>query len=115
MKTIKEVIEDIKNKLEPMNIPIYYIKINDIVEYPHIVIIENRRQPLTENMIDKVYESTIEVDYVSNKIPINFYEIYDIRDEMINLLQDDYEVIVSDLEMGDEDWIIHVLLKVKVI
>ena len=88
---------------------------NDIVEYPHIVIVENKRRPMSENMIDKVYESFVEVDYVSNKIPIDFYEIYDIRDEMIDLLQDEYEVIHSDLEIGDEDWIIHVLLKVKVI
>lgn len=115
MQTIKEVIEDIKDKLEQLNVSIHYVKINDISKHPHIYIIEQKRRIISEDMVDKAYESTIEIDYVSNKVPANFYELYDIRDSIVKLLEDDYNIYLTELEIGDNECIIHLLLKVKVI
>ena len=114
MKTIKEVIENINLKLQPLNVSTYYIKMNEVVKFPHIVIVEGRRRPYSEGMIDKAYESHIEIDYVSNKFPINFYDIYDIRDNIANLIQNDYEIVSEDIEVGDDRWIIHILITVNV-
>ena len=114
MRTIKDVIEDLNLKLQQLYISTYYIKMNDILKYPHIVIVEGRRRPKEKGMIDKAYESHIEIDYVSNKFPINFYDIYDIRDNIANLIQDDYEIISEDIEVGDDRWIIHILITVNV-
>ena len=114
MRTIKDVIEDLNLKLQSLNTSIYYMKMNDVLKYPHIVIIEGKRKPYSENMIDKAYESHIEIDYVSNKFPINFYDIYDIRDNIANLIQNDYEIVSEDIEVGDDRWIIHILITVNV-
>lgn len=114
MRTIKDVIEDLNLKLQSLNTSIYYMKMNDVLKYPHIIIVEGRRRPKEKDMIDKAYESHIEIDYVSNKFPINFYDIYDIRDNIANLIQNDYEIVSEDIEVGDDRWIIHILITVNV-
>jgi len=98
MKAIVDVINDFKQQLNQLNYPVYTEKLNNIIDKPHIVILESRRQPVYNDSIDKVYDSTIEVTFITNKLPVNFIELYNVRDSIINALNN-YQFIVSELEV----------------
>ena len=66
-------------------------------------------------MIDKAYISIIEVDYISNTIPVNFISLYEIRDKILNLLESNgYNVVNQLFEIGDTQAILRILIKVAV-
>jgi len=116
MKTSLEHIEKIVEILQNEGFHVYYKKLNDIMNGNYIYVVEQRRKPIIkEDMVDKAYMSIIEIDYITNAIPINFINLYQIRDKILNILESNgYNIIEQLFEIGDTQGIIRILIQVIV-